>query len=150
MVRAITRHAEREADLTAAFLRATGLYQSEPPKLPAAFLLELGAMLELGFWEREGLRRHLDVDLPTCREAAEQLAARCRKGPKEFDDPDAAPLSLQVLRVWTEHFAWDGPELLDAEVVLGDANEDDLIDILAEFVWTNRHRLEQLIPGEEK
>lgn len=36
MVRAITRHAEREADLTAAFLKATGLYGPEPPKLPAA------------------------------------------------------------------------------------------------------------------
>jgi hypothetical protein len=150
MVLAIARHAEREADLTAAFLRATGLYESEPPKLPAAFLLELAAVLELGLWERRDLRRHLDVDLPTNRQAADQLAARCAKGPKEFDGPNAAPLSRQVLRVWVERFAWDGRELLAAEVVLGDVNEDDFIDLLAGFVWEHRRELAHLIRGEEQ
>jgi hypothetical protein len=81
-VRAVARHAERQADLTAAYLDATGLFNGKPVQLPAAFLPELAAVLELGLWERQDLRRHLDVDIPSFSEAAASLAARAAKGKK--------------------------------------------------------------------
>jgi hypothetical protein len=145
LVQAVTRHAERQADLTGSYLRASGLCPEGEIRLPAAALLELAAVLELGVWEMRGLRTHLDVDLPSYREAAAELAARCMKGPEEFGGEDATPLSVRVLRVWTEHFAWDAPEMLDAEVVFGDAEEDDFVDLLAEFVWAHRNELRHII-----
>jgi hypothetical protein len=58
-IRAAVRHAERQADLTAATLDAMGLLATKPVTLPAAFLLELAAVLELGMWELQGLRPYL-------------------------------------------------------------------------------------------
>lgn len=150
MVRAVARHAERQADLTAAYLRDPRLFGSDEVRLPAAALLELAAVLQLGVWERRGLGRHLDVNLPSYREAADQLAARCMKGPAEFDGPNAASVWVQVLQVWMEHFAWDGPELLQAEVVVGDLDEDAFIDLLAEFVWTHHRELKHLVRGDRQ
>ena len=152
MVRAVIRHAERQADLTGAYLEATGILRSRPARFPAAFLLELAAVLELGLWERRDLLRHIEVDLPTYRQAADQLAARCEKGPAEFQGQNATPLSLLIMQVWIEHFAWDGPDLLNAEAVLSDVNEDDddFVELLAEFVWTHRHELEHLTLGERQ
>ena len=145
LVRAVARHAQRQADLTAVALDAMGLFKSEPSRLPAGYLLELGAVLELGLWERQGLRPHLDVDLPTFREAADYLAARAAKGPAEFQDPDATPLCRRVREVWVEQFAWEGPELLEAEVLVSDVDDDAFVDVLAEFVWTHRQELSNLL-----
>lgn len=47
-IQAVVHHARRVADLTAATLDATGLFPDRPTRLPAGFLLELGAVLELG------------------------------------------------------------------------------------------------------
>ena len=145
LVRAVARHAERQADLTDTYLRVSGLCRAEGIRLPAAALLELAAVLELGAWEKCGVRRHLDVDLPTYREAADTLADRCTKGPAKFKGPKAAPLAQEVLRVWIEHFAWDGPDTLKAEIILGEVDEDQFADILAEFVWQHRHALGSLL-----
>lgn len=97
LVQAATRHAERQADLTGTYLHASGLGKNGEVRLPAAALLELAAVLELGVWERRSLRPHLEVDLPTYREAANQLAARCMKGPSEFEGLNATPLAMRVL-----------------------------------------------------
>ena len=148
LIRAATHHAERQADLTVAYLHRTGLFKSKPVRLPEALLLELAAVLELGLWEQQDLRRHLDVDLPDYREAARQLADRCMKGPAEFDGLNAAPLSTRVLRIWMENFAWDGLDTLGAEVVLGNVDENQFANVLADFVWQHRHALNALLVDE--
>lgn len=147
-LRAVADHARQRADLTAAALDATGIFTTKPAHLPAGFLLELGAVLELGLWERNGLRQFLATDLPSFHDAAAELAARASKGPKEFDGSDAAPLSQRVLRYWIEHFAWDGPRHLRADVVLGPVDEDQFADLMADFVWQHRHELSQLLAPE--
>jgi hypothetical protein len=146
MALAIIGHAERQADLVAAHLEATGDFGSTAKRLPPAFFLEFAAVLEIGLWEHKGLRRHISVDLPSYDQAADELIARCRKGPKEFEGPDSTPLSSLVLHVWIDYFAWDGPDTLGAEIVLdeGDEDDDDFINLLAEFVWTHRHALQHL------
>jgi hypothetical protein len=140
-IRAVARHAERQADLTAAVLDATGCFPKRPAVLPAGFLLELAAVLELGLWERQGVRQYLNTDLPTFHEAATELAARVAKGVPEFQGPEVTPLSARVLRVWMENFAWDGPDIFSAEIVLDEVEEDQFADMLAEFVWQHRHEL---------
>jgi len=144
-LRAVIRNAHRRADMTAAALDATGLFKSEPVRLPAAFLLEFSALLELGCWEKQGLRRFLDTDLPTFSEAAAALAARCQKGPSEFDGPDAAPLSEQVLQVRMDRLAWQGPELLQADIVVSDVDENEFAQVLTDFVWQHRHELSKIL-----
>lgn len=143
-IQAIVRHARRMADLTAATMDATGLLPQRPVSLPAGFLLELGAVLQLRLWERQGLRQHLDADLPTFRLAADHLAARASRGPSEFEGPEAAPLSQRVLRAWMEHFAWEGPCLLEADIVVGPVNEDQFAEAMAEFVWNHQEELTAL------
>jgi hypothetical protein len=145
MIRAVARHAERQADSVAAYLRSPRLFDTGEVHLPPAALRELAAVLELGLWEKQGLRDHLDVDLPTYREAANRLAARCKKGPAEFEGPGAAPLSRRVLLAWIECFAWDGQDLLQADVVAGHVNEDTFVEVLADFVWRHCHELAKML-----
>ena len=144
-IQAIVHNAERRAEPTAAYLdRWYG--ESKTCRLPPAFLLELSAVLELELWERQGFRPYRITDLPTFEEAKVQLAERAFKGPTEFTGPNARPLSEAVLRVWIEQFAWEGPELLQAEVLVGPVDEDEFADALAEFVWQHRHKLSRIVP----
>ena len=146
LLQAVARTAERHAELTAAYLDATGLFPKRPVFLPAPFLLELDAVLQLGMWERLGLREHLDADLPTFNEAAKQLARRAMKGVAEFTDPNASPLHLQVLKAWTENFAWEADKILGADVLVSPmANEDVFVEVLAEFVWQHRRELASML-----
>jgi hypothetical protein len=144
-IHAVVRHAERLADLTAATLDATGLFPERPVVLPAGFLLELGTVLELALWERQGVRVHLNADLPTFREAAEALLARAKRGLAAFDSPDAALLSNRVLQAWMERFAWEGPDFMHADFILGDVDEDQFAQVLADFVWQHRRELSALL-----
>ena len=146
-VQAVARRAERLADLTGGFLQSSFPTPGEV-KLPAAVLLELAAVLELGVWERQGLLEHINTDLPTYREASNQLAARCAKGSAEFERTNAAPFSQQMLCIWLEHFAWEGPEILGADMVVGEVEEDVFLDLLAEFAWTHRRELNHLLQKE--
>lgn len=154
-LRAVVRHAELSADVTVAVLDSTGLFPPTPDRqtratLPAGALLELAAVLQLGVWERKGLRPYLRNDLPTFREAASDLAARISEDPDAMKDRGAATLHRRVLGFYLERFAWEGPELLGTDVVVSDVDEDDFIDVLAEFVWTHRHELERSVLGESQ
>lgn len=145
LVRAATVRAERQAELVAAYLDSTELFRSRSPSLPAAFLLELAAVLELGTWERQDLCRHLDVDLPSHSDAAESLASRAAQRPGEFEGPDAAPLSRKMFQVWATSFAWNSHQFLHADVILGEVDEDAFVDLLANFLWQHQSELANLI-----
>jgi hypothetical protein len=128
--------------VTSAFLDATGLFPDRTIGLPAAFLLKLSAVLQLGMWERQGLREYLSADLPTFAEAAGQLGRRAGLGPAEFDKLDADPLHQRVLGVWIRNVAWEAQDLLGAEVVVGALDDESaLVNALAEFAWRHRHEL---------
>lgn len=137
---AIVRNAEYQADLTAVALREMGL-PMENLRLPGNFLLELGAVVQLHVWERRGLTPHLKGGLPAAKVASKELAERSQKGASEFEGENATPLSRHVLKIWIEQFAWNGQELLQADVVVGDVDEEEFVDVLAEFLWTHRAKL---------
>ena len=80
-IQAIVRHAQRVADLTAATLHATGLFPQRPASFPAGFLLELGAVLQLHLWERQGLRQYLDANLPTFPAGGGPVGGAGQEGP---------------------------------------------------------------------
>ena len=112
--------------------------------LPGALLLELGALLQIQMWERSGISSHLGEKLPSYRDAADEFVRRCRLGSADFFRPNATPLLQIVFRVFMEFFAWDGPEFLDADLVIDHQDEDEFTNLLAEFIWTHRHELEYL------
>lgn len=146
---AIVRNAQNQADLTAATLREMGLPLNEL-RLPGSFLLELGAVVQLYVWENRGLTPHLQGGLPTATTASQQLVERVQKGASAFEGKNAAPLSRQVLKVWIEQFAWNGQELLQTDVVVGDVDEDEFANVLAEFLWTHRHQIQNYSSHEEE
>lgn len=149
LLNAVVHNAERMAILTSAVLDAAG-FPSDAPSLPRNFLLEWGAVLQLGMWELQGIHRHAELGLPTYTEASSELAARAAKGPGAFDGPEATPLSRHVVRVWLEEFAWQGWELLQTDVVVGDVDEDAFAEVMADFLWSHRDDLNALFTCEEE
>ena len=153
-IRAATRNAIRQADLTAVALNATGVFTSaegERPdwsRLPPGYLLELAATIQIGLWERQGLLPHLAPDLPSFHEAAQMLLDRAAKGPAEFRGVDATPLSRRVTQEYLDRFAWDGPEFLQSEILLGDGDNDGFVEAFAKFLWTHRGELSSLLTEE--
>ena len=139
LVTAVAGDADRDADRVALFLQALGLKPSpaRPLALPAAFLLELGAALRLLEWERRGLSAHTDAGLPPSGQAL-------REALRHLDIPELAArtlgdtLTYRVMVLFAERFAWAGREELDADVALGEADEDALLDALADFLWDHR------------
>ena len=109
--------------------------------------MELAAVLQLEEWERQSVLDHLNADLPSYRQAADELAARSA-WPKEFHGRHATRLSTLVNTVWIERFAWDGPSMLQADIVFGDCDEDALVEQLAKFLWEHRVDLNKLIVNE--
>jgi hypothetical protein len=51
----------------------------------------------------------------------------------------ARALTFRVFTLWLERFAWSGRELWDADLVLGDAEEDELVEVLAALLWAHRN-----------
>lgn len=139
---AVVRNAERMADLTAAALNEMGLISS-PPKVwfSGTFLLELGAVLQIGLWERKGITAPFEAGIPSYTEAAGTLAERAAKNPSEFRTTTHSPLSDAVVQFWVDHFAWDGMQHMQADIIVGDIDEDQFIDLLATFLWEHRHQL---------
>lgn len=141
----LVRHAIEDADAVIGLLDDLGFRKpvdgGPPVRLPAAFLLGLGLALRLFVWEARGLRVHRDAGLPAAGDVLD-VVVRQTAAPK--DTPPAAVdyvrrLRRDVLRVTAERFAWSGPSLLGAEVVVGDVNEEQLLDALAHLVWNLRH-----------
>lgn len=133
-VEAITAHAVVQAELAAQVLQAAGLTAEKPVGLPRSFLLELGAVLELGVWERQGLVEYLDAGLPRFTEAWDGLIARLIEASESFFGAEAETFSRRMLALWFERIAWDAPAMLGADVVLTPAMEPATLDALAAFL----------------
>jgi hypothetical protein len=110
-------------------------------KLPASFLLELGALGQLVLWQAEGLNAHLPSGTPTYREAAADLKRWATIEPSQFFTRDAAMKWCTVAGVFRDQFAWEGPSILQAHVLIGGVDENALIETLANLLWSVRHSL---------
>jgi hypothetical protein len=137
LIQAVVRDASRDADHVGVFLKALGLSASpeKPLSLPAHFLLELGAALRLLSWESRGFFIHQQAGLPAAREALRAVFS-------SLSDPSAAPTELpyRVMCLSVENFAWNAQEELRADVCLEEAEEEMLLEALADFLWAHRPR----------
>jgi len=140
-VEAVARGAARDANGVGLFLNELGLRVSpdRPLLLAAGFLLDLGAALRLLEWERRGLQAHLQAGLPPARIALWDVCRTLGKQP----DPAAVPpgaLASRVLAVFVERFAWNARAELNAEVVLAEGDEEQVLEALADYLWEHRPR----------
>ena len=149
LVDAVAREAALDADRVIQFLEhpdiASSLNEART-SLPRWLLLGLGAALRLLAWEVNGSRARLAVDLPPAKQAIRNLFLAAGKSPLRLESL-ARELALLVLRVWVENFAWLGRPTWDADLVLGESEEDALVEILADFLWTNRNAPVNLTGG---
>ena len=141
LVEATAREAEFDADRVGQLLHELGFVPSpdRPVRLPAAFLLDLGAALRLRVWGSSGLPALPDSGLPDAEQAI--IDAFALLAPKSGAEPrHSVELSRKVVALFADRFAWLGRRDLDADVVLDDhVDEDDLVGALAELLWDARH-----------
>jgi hypothetical protein len=143
LVRAVAAEAERDADAVGMFLTALGLHATpdRPIPLPAGFLLDLGAALRLLAWHEAGLPPQEVAGLPPARQALTEVFLAWKHPPTQTE-PAVVPGSLayRVCQAFVDHFAWSGRDELDADVTLGEADEDAVLEALADFLWAHRPR----------
>ena len=141
LVQAVAEAAEDDVDRVGQFLDDLGLRPTGDGatpaqlRLPLSFLLGLGAALRLLAWEQRGLTAHRDAGLPSAQEALQGVfRAVTAPEPPEEKERAATQLACRVLAVFVERLAWGGHALLGADLELGDADEDALVDALAKFL----------------
>jgi hypothetical protein len=145
------RDAYFTADLVGRYLaKARARSQSAEPddgpvKLPSSFLLELGAVLRVMYWEMHGVLSTLDPSLPRSADAFASLMQRLEDfvtGRVEKWTGDEE-LHRQVFRASVARMARTGRRELNAEIVLASADANLDLHALADFLWTNRHLADQ-------
>src|SRR4051812_4778876 len=140
LVDRVVGQAAEDADRVAGLLGAMGL--APPPgevrRVPAEFLLDLGAASRLIAWEAQGLTMHIEAGLPSAKQA---LLDALQNFLKRRSDPSAPHSSLgaDLLAFVVQRLAWRGPACLGAEILLDVPDEDVLIDAVARILWRGCH-----------
>jgi hypothetical protein len=146
LVHSLTADASEDADNVGLFLGYLGLAPSDPngpdPPIcfPAWFLVELAAALRIWLWEASGLRIHLDAGLAPARESLLSVFCRAKEVANGHASSNATPLMNNVIELSINRLAWSARRDLGAEVVLGEADEDTIVETLANLIW--KHRVE--------
>jgi hypothetical protein len=143
LITRVVEQAVSDADLTAHILTLVGL--GPPPgevrRLPATFLLELGAACRLLAWEVAGLTLHRQAGLPSAQDAFRDAFLDDAARLADPSAPDPGPsLTRDVLALTIDRLAWAGPAYFRAEVLLDTPDEDALVEAMARFLWDHRHR----------
>jgi hypothetical protein len=143
---AMVRDAVFMADLTADFLdkllRLNGDSKSRkgPVSWPRGFLLDLAPILRIALWERTGLIDHLGKEFPPAKQALADLFRRYEENASDPEKEGAySELRMEVFKTRFNLLAWGGRRELNADVVLGDRDDDRLLEALADLLWENRH-----------
>ena len=136
LLTAVAIDGARDGDGVGIFLSYLGIRGTpeKPVQLPREFLLDLAAALRLLVWEAQGFFFHIEAGLPEAQEAIGDVFRR-------LSEHDFVPtrISVQVLRLFVERFAWTGQQNLGADMVLDELTDDVALDALAEYLWASRH-----------
>ncbi|MBL9085381.1 MAG: hypothetical protein JNK76_26490 [Planctomycetales bacterium] len=153
MASAAASFAERQAVAAGACLReierhaiANGL-SVDVSRLPAGFLLEFAAVVQLSIWEGNGLTDFLPADVPTSPAAEAELFRRVREQPQQLQSISGALLSRRLLDLWLDQMCWSAPQYCHADVIVSDADEDMLVEAVAQLLWTHRGEINRLLEG---
>ena len=116
---------------------ATGIDRAtiESCRFSLGFLFELAGLMQLRLWEDAGFTIHIDAGLPSADTACKELEHHAKVGESHVTGID---LWCKVTIVWREHCAWEGQQLLGADVAIHRADEDLFDEQMAQFIWRNR------------
>lgn len=109
--------------------------QENPLRVPFEYMLDLGAVIQIGTWERLGLSFHIEAGLPSFSEAKTQLAINTNRA----DYVPVDGLCDAVVRVAMSELSWNAPALLGTEFLIESGTDDDeFVEVMADFLWRNR------------
>jgi hypothetical protein len=134
--------AEADARRVCLFLEAVGVSATpeRPVPLPAHFLLDLAGALRLLIWERSGLRPQRIGNLPLARHALREVLLSAATPQRDCEIGEPGVLARRVVAAWIDHFAWHARVELGVDVLVEEADEDALLEALADFLWDHRPR----------
>jgi hypothetical protein len=95
----------------------------------------------LGLWEQSAISIHRDAGLPPAPDALRCVLARLMSSSRHAGSNEDTPLIVEVTRLFVDRFAWSARQDLDADVLLGGADEDCLVDMLADLAWEHRGKV---------
>jgi hypothetical protein len=136
------REAEADAWNVCQFLNALGFAPApdRPDRFSAEFMLDLAAALRLHFWERAGLEPRRIANLPLAQDAMAEVFQSAVNPQRESGIGPPGSLAQRVLAAYIDHFVWEARVELKADVVLGEADEEAMLEALADFLWEHRPR----------
>jgi hypothetical protein len=133
---------EFAADLTTVFLKHVGLVP--PPGkcgfYPRAFLLDVGAAMQLLAWEIKGFGFHREAGFPPGDQVVLAMMhyASCKDASAYRDGSPLGSFAAAVLQLAIDRLAWAAQSTFDCDVALNCSSDDELAQALAEFLWRNR------------
>ena len=132
---AVRDEAEASADRVAAFLHAAGWRPGQPLRCSEEGLLALDAALRLLDWETRGITAHRAAGLPDA-ESALDAAVESLLG--RTDGTTLRRTGVAVLAVFAERMAWGAGRELAAQVELGEADDEALVEALVNLIYNTR------------
>jgi hypothetical protein len=129
-------YAEDVADSAVAVMKEMGIIDEVAHTLPAAVLLELGALSQIRMLEA-AMSEDYPSELPSFCDAQRDLLFRLQNSPARFARSDSATLSRQMFRFRMNCLAWSSPIQSPTQFTI--ANEDSFLDNIAELLWDTRH-----------
>jgi hypothetical protein len=126
--------AEQDAALLGDFLTSAGL---EPgTSLPQTTLMKLGVFCRLALWEEVGLTACANHELPSSHAVFEDALAELEGKSPEFD---VIALCERVHTFAIQRLVWPQTSGPPAFTLDDRADASDVLDCVAELLWTYRH-----------
>jgi hypothetical protein len=136
---AVHRQAELDADRVGRLLTRDRIDRDKGSvSVPQWLLFELAAALRLEQWEKDGISVHVEAGLPSARQALAGVYQALLDQLKRAQFRHDTPLLFQVNALFAERFAWRSRADLDADLLLGGVDEEELVDVLARLLWIHR------------
>jgi len=137
LIAAVMSMAKDDADAVIECLKLMGIPSGT--LLPAGFLLGLAAILRVIVWEDQGILIHLESGLPDARQLLRDLFTPVFRN--AIDDLIRFGFGVWywVLELRTTRMAWGGANMIGADVLVGEVNEEIFVETLAQFLWVHRH-----------
>ena len=139
----------RNAEDVAGSLQAFGIGRasgdcSTTVSLPRELMLGLALVAELNRWERNRITIHMDAGLPSSELFLREVM-RLLQRPELI--ALVVCLSRKVAALSCRNFIWSAQaeHRIDLAVVV--TNDDDPLDLIADFLWAHRHT--PIIPGRK-
>ena len=107
--------------------------------VPAEFLLALAALEQLRIWETKGLRPHLGQQLPQFDDLITLTWHLLQSDRSASAAEIAVTIWRLIFRLCVDKFAWDASAVSGADMLVGDLDDDAVVDAVAQLLWSLRH-----------